>query len=64
MKIRSLLAVIALSAASLLTMTAQDKKGPPRPQFKLTTSAWTDGGQIPAKYGCAAQPAGVSPALE
>jgi Raf kinase inhibitor-like YbhB/YbcL family protein len=30
----------------------------------LTTAAWTDGGQIPAKYGCAAQPAGVSPALE
>jgi Raf kinase inhibitor-like YbhB/YbcL family protein len=64
MKTRSLLALIVVSGAAIGTMTAQEKKGPPRPQFRLTTSAWSDGGQIPVKNGCSAQPSGVSPALE
>ena len=53
-------AVLTLGAAS---MFAQAKKGPGGPGLALTTTAFTDGGEIPTKF-TSADPNGVSPKLE
>jgi Raf kinase inhibitor-like YbhB/YbcL family protein len=37
---------------------------PAAPPMKLTSPAFTDASKIPDKYGCSAQPANVSPALQ
>ena len=34
------------------------------PPMKFSSAAFTDGGRIPDKFGCSAQPANVSPALQ
>ena len=45
---------IAILAALPVILTAQTPAAgggqPPRPPLTLTTTAWPDGGQIPAKY--------------
>ena len=65
------LAIATLAVACSLTVaSAQDKgkgggKGGPRgPGLTLTTSAFADGAEIPAKYTQAAGPDAVSPKLE
>ena len=36
-------------------------KGPPRPVFSVTTTAWPDGGEVPLKYAFRGE--NMSPAL-
>src|ERR1044071_3791467 len=52
--------LVTLSAGSAL---AQNKKGPAMPGLTLTTPAFSDGGEIPAKY-TQNDPKAVSPKLE
>jgi len=67
MRITRILAMgSALLAISLGLMVAQDKgkqKGPPVPGLTLTTSAFTDGGEIPRQY-TQGVPNAISPKLE
>ena len=57
-----------LLAVSLATAMAQDKakqgKMPPPPPLKLSIAAFSDGGDIPVKFTCSAQPSAVSPAMQ
>ncbi len=58
---------LALAAAGMMvsagSLLAQGRGAAPAP-MTLTSPAFTDGGTIPARYGCRAQPANVSPPLE
>ncbi len=56
---------LTIGAALLCStaLAAQQRGGPPRPGLTLTTSAFQDGGEIPAKY-TQAVPNPVSPKLE
>jgi Raf kinase inhibitor-like YbhB/YbcL family protein len=56
-------ALIFLVAASAAGAAAQGSATPP-PPLTLTTSGYTDGGAIPAKYGCDVAPPVVTPPLE
>lgn len=52
---RSLLsAVVVLSSAAMVMAQGpgkgKGKGGPPRPVFSVSSSAWPDGGEVPAKY--------------
>src|ERR1041384_6471625 len=53
----------ALIVISTAAIHAQQRGGPPRPGLTLTTSAFQDGGESPAKYTQAVQ-SPVSPKLE
>jgi Raf kinase inhibitor-like YbhB/YbcL family protein len=57
-----------LLTISLATAMAQDKakqgKMPPPPPLKLSIAAFSDGGDIPVKFTCSAQPSAVSPAMQ
>ncbi len=61
-----------LGAASVGTVLAQSAQGaagrpggaPAAPPMKLTSPAFADAARIPEKFGCSAQPANVSPALQ
>jgi Raf kinase inhibitor-like YbhB/YbcL family protein len=62
-----LLAVLTfLLPLGLVPASAQQGNMPATrpPQLKLTTPAYSDGGEIPVKYTCAAKPSAVSPLLE
>ena len=52
-----------LMTAGLSLALAQQPKAPPRPGLTLTTTAFSDGGEIPAKY-TQSDPSPVSPKLE
>jgi Raf kinase inhibitor-like YbhB/YbcL family protein len=56
-------AALGITAGAAL---AQNKGGgPPIPSpLKITVSGYSDGGEIPAKYTCAAKPPGGSPQIE
>jgi len=57
---------VVASALTASTAFAQNKGpggGIPSP-LKITVSAYSDGGDIPGKYTCAAQPPGGSPAIQ
>ncbi len=59
-------ASLALGAAFAQVTLAQNKGGGggiPSP-LKLTVSGYSDGGDIPAKYTCAAKPPGGSPQID
>jgi hypothetical protein len=67
---RGIIPALAVLAALPVFLSAQTpagsgqkpaQGGPPRPAMALTTTAWPDGGQIPAKYTQAGEQ--VSPAL-
>lgn len=65
--VQSLKALALLLAAGLLPVAAQQgapPAAPPAPQFMLMSSAFSDGGDIPVKYSCAAKPSAVSPSLQ
>jgi len=61
MKTTALATALLLAAAA--APNAQQRGGPPRPGLTLTTPAFQDGGEIPAKY-TQAVPNPVSPKLE
>jgi Raf kinase inhibitor-like YbhB/YbcL family protein len=61
--VHSLKAVALLLVAGMLPVAAQ-QAAPPAPQFTMSISAFSDGGNIPVKYTCSAKPNFVSPALE
>lgn len=64
MGIRGVVGMIAMLGAFGTIVAAQGAGAggqPPRPAMTLTTTAWPDGGQIPAKYTQAGEQ--VSPAL-
>jgi len=58
--------IFAASLAMCAAAFAQNKGGgPPIPSpLKLTVSGYSDGGDIPAKFTCAAQPPGGSPQID
>ena len=64
---RILTLCVVLFAAGIVSALAQDKgaqaKGPARPGLTLTTTAFADGGEIPAKF-TQSDPKPVSPKLE
>jgi Raf kinase inhibitor-like YbhB/YbcL family protein len=59
MNLTKTLLIVAAGAAVALAQ----RGGPPRPAFQVTTTAFTDGGDLPVKYSCAAKADMVSPAL-
>lgn len=64
---RSLIVLgLFLVASTLPAMAQQSAPGPAAtgPQITLMSSAYRDGGDIPAKYTCTAKPSAVSPALQ
>jgi len=66
--VRPLITLVFLLAASICSAAAQQATPPPAanlgPQLKLMTPAFSDGGDIPMKYTCAAKPSAVSPAIQ
>jgi Raf kinase inhibitor-like YbhB/YbcL family protein len=56
----TLIVACVLYMAAPVTVAAQGRGGPAQPGLTLTTSAWEDGGVIPARYAGAQ---GVSPEL-
>ena len=58
----ALLAVTLLVLAGVGSAAAQQGQAPPPSKFKLMSSAFSDGGQIPANISCA-DPNAASPAL-
>jgi len=56
--------IIAVAAIFAASAFAQNKGGGIPSPLKITVSAYSDGGDIPAKYTCAAQPPGGSPAIQ
>jgi Raf kinase inhibitor-like YbhB/YbcL family protein len=64
MAVTSSAALIFLLGASAAAAAAQEHAAPPPAPLILTTSAYADGGVIPAKYGCDVAPPVVSPPLE
>jgi Raf kinase inhibitor-like YbhB/YbcL family protein len=63
---QSLKALGLLLAASIVPLVAQQAAppaAPPGPPFLLSTSAFTDGSEIPVKYTCFSKSDPVSPAL-
>lgn len=55
---------IGLFAVAAIAVIANAQRGgPPRPALLLSTTAFTDGGELPKKYSCAGGAASVSPAL-
>ena len=61
--IGSLVVVILLVLVGMGTAAAQQGQAPPPSKFKLTSSAFTDGGKVPTEYSCADKDA-KSPALD
>jgi phosphatidylethanolamine-binding protein (PEBP) family uncharacterized protein len=57
---------IALAATGVAQQGAgrQGGRGPQVPPLLLTVNGFADGAEVPIKYSCSAQPAGVSPAME
>jgi len=55
------IAIVTISLAGLVM--AQDKAAPPRPGLTVTTTAFSDGGEIPKKY-TQSDPSPVSPHLQ
>ena len=66
--VRPLITLVFLLAAGICPAAAQQATPPspasPGPQLKLMTPAFSDGGDIPVKYTCAAKPSAVSPAFQ
>jgi Raf kinase inhibitor-like YbhB/YbcL family protein len=60
--VRSLAVVALLVLAGLGSAAAQQGQAPPPSKFKLMSSAFSDGGQIPTNISCA-DPNATSPAL-
>ena len=58
----ALLAVTLLVLAGVGSAAAQQGQAPPPSKFKLMSSAFSDGGQIPTNISCA-DPNAASPAL-
>jgi Raf kinase inhibitor-like YbhB/YbcL family protein len=58
-----LAAAAALTAGAAFAQNKGGGAGIP-PPLKITVSGYSDGGDIPAKYTCAAKPAGGSPQIE
>ncbi len=67
-KIAASLTILAFLLITGIRSSAQQANPPaatpPAPQMKLMISPFSDGGDIPVKYTCAAKPAGVSPAIQ
>src|SRR5580658_3486628 len=63
---RSLTIFAASLAMCAGAASAQNKGGGPQipPPLKITVSGYSDGGDIPAKFTCAAKPAGGSPQID
>ena len=57
------LAGAALLAAVAVAQQPAGRGGPPRPSLLLSTTAFTDGGELPKKFSCAAGAESVSPAF-
>jgi Raf kinase inhibitor-like YbhB/YbcL family protein len=57
---------IALAATGVAQQGAgrQGGRGPQVPPLLLTVNGFADGAEVPIKYSCSAQPAGMSPAME
>src|ERR1700730_8584351 len=66
MRTTTFMTLAILMAAGLNSAHDKGKRGkaPPAPPMKLTTTAFSDGGDIPVKFTCSAQPSAVSPALQ
>jgi len=62
---RSLIIFMAAFAFAAVSAFAQNKGGAPQipAPLKITVAAYSDGGNIPAKYTCAVKPAGGSPQI-
>src|SRR5579872_6585748 len=60
---KRILSISVLLTASLSLALAQQPKAPPRPGLTLTTTAFSDGSEIPAKY-TQSDPHPVSPQLD
>src|SRR5258706_12350669 len=60
---RGYIAAAILLALNAGSVAAQNKKGPPMPGLTLTTPAFSDGGEIPARY-TQNDPNAVSPKLQ
>jgi len=60
--IRSLTVITLLVSAGAASAAEQQQQAPPPSKFKLISSAFSDGGQIPTQFSCA-DPNGASPAL-
>jgi Raf kinase inhibitor-like YbhB/YbcL family protein len=60
--VRSLAVVTLLILAGVGSAAAQQQQAPPPSKFKLMSSAFSDGSQVPTQFSCA-DPNGASPAL-
>ncbi len=61
---KSLGLLLAASVLPLLAQQAAPPAAPPGPQFLLSTSAYSDGGEVPVKYTCFSKADPVSPAIQ
>ena len=60
--VQSLTVLAFLLVAGVASVAAQQQAAPPPSKFKLTSSAYAEGSQIPTQYSCA-DPNAASPAL-